>query len=218
MATTFLQAVNRTLTKLREPTVSDVTGNNSYQQLIIQLVNEAHEEVEKATDWNYQATTFSGTTDGSDTITLTGWGEEFTLDVVYNDADNYIIRGPFAAEEIERLYNGIDTTIQTAMYYSVYGTDASNDPILKFYPSPSSGITIKAFGRVRTGWLSDASDVIKVPWLPVTLLAYAMAISERGEDGGTPYNEAYQNYISALARSVAADANTGHRDINWKIC
>ena len=52
MAITFLQAINRTLVKLREDEVSDLTQADSYQKLIAAFVNEAKEEVENAWTWN----------------------------------------------------------------------------------------------------------------------------------------------------------------------
>jgi hypothetical protein len=56
MAITFLQAVNRTLVKLRESEVSTLSGSSDYVKLIAAYVNEVKEEVETAWTWSYLRT------------------------------------------------------------------------------------------------------------------------------------------------------------------
>ena len=55
---TFLQVVNRVLTKLRQDTINTFSGAGDYVKLIGALVNEAVEEVDAAWDWNYERTIF----------------------------------------------------------------------------------------------------------------------------------------------------------------
>lgn len=75
MAITFLQAVNRTLVKLRESEVSTLNGADEYTKLIAAFVNEAKEEVENAWPWSSLRTYVDITTvAGTSTYSLTGMG------------------------------------------------------------------------------------------------------------------------------------------------
>ncbi len=59
------------------------------------------------------------------------------------------------------------------------------------------------------------TDVINVPARPVTLLALAMAIEERGEDGGQQSVNAYMAGQSALADEISYDAARHPEDTVW---
>jgi len=217
MAITYLQALNRTLVRLRESEVTNVTGNDSYTQLIAQFLNEAHEEVEDAYDWNYQNATKSITiVSGTSTYALTGWGTDPAIELVYDSTRSYYLTGPVTNAVMDELTNTQTSTAQSASHWSPYGVDSSGDLQLKFFPEPTNG-TIKVLGRVKTGWLTDQSDMIMAPHLPVVDLAYAKAVSERGEDGGISYEECMAQYHRNLARSVAQDAARGHKNNNWSL-
>jgi len=85
MAITFLQAVNRTLVKLRESEVNTLASSSNYTKLIAAFVNEAKEEVETAWPWTSLRTVVSITSvNGQDTYSITGAGEEFVLESVWD--------------------------------------------------------------------------------------------------------------------------------------
>ena len=47
------------------------------------------------------------------------------------------------------------------------------------------------------------------------MLAYAKAVGERGEDGGTAFSEVYQQYRLALADAVAIEKNRYDDETTW---
>jgi hypothetical protein len=65
MATTYLQAVNSVLRRLRESEVSTVS-ESAYSKMIGELVNDAKASVEAAYGWNALTETLTATT--SDTV------------------------------------------------------------------------------------------------------------------------------------------------------
>jgi hypothetical protein len=218
MAITALQALNRTLVKLRESEVTDITGQTSYVNMVMQLVNEAKEEVEEAFEWNYQNTTTSlSVVAGTDTYELNNWGDNFVIDLVYDSDKNFTIKQRNTNAEIDAAANFNVVTSTSAYQYTLYGVSADGDPQIKFYPNPGAATTVKVLGRVKQSWLSDKTTVMLVPWRPVVALAYAKAISERGEDGGMSYEEAQMEADRALARAITAENALGHIDKNWKV-
>lgn len=218
MAITALQALNRTLVKLRESEVTDITGQTSYVNMVMQLVNEAKEEVEEAYEWNYQNTTATlNVVAGTDTYELDNWGDNYVIDLVYDSDKNYTIKQRATNAAIDQAANYSIVTSTSAYQWTPYGVSADGDPQIKFYPNPGAATTVKVLGRVKQAWLSDKTTVMLVPWRPVVTLAYAKAISERGEDGGMSYEEAQMEADKALARAITAENALGHVDKNWKM-
>lgn len=218
MAITALQALNRTLVKLRESEVTDITGQTSYVNMVMQLVNEAKEEVEEAYEWNYQNTTATlSVVAGTDTYELDNWGDNYVIDLVYDSDKNYTIKQRATNAAIDQAANYSIVTSTSAYQWTPYGVSADGDPQIKFYPNPGAATTVKVLGRVKQAWLSDKTTVMLVPWRPVVTLAYAKAISERGEDGGMSYEEAQMEADKALARAITAENALGHVDKNWKM-
>lgn len=218
MAITFLQAINRTLVKLREDEVSDLTQADSYQKLIAAFVNEAKEEVENAWTWNTlndleTVTTVAGTSE----YALTGWGDEFTVSHVYNSSLNYMMRGPMPNWKLDQ-WEEISTASGTVLWWDIYQTSGSGDAQIRFWPEPAGVYTIKVWGFHHQAYLETATDtstVVTVPWKPVVFGAYYRAVSERGEDGGQVYDEAVQAYENALSDAVALDASQGNTQTEW---
>lgn len=97
--------------------------------------------------------------------------------------------------------------------------DSSGDPTLRLTPPPSeSGVTIRVFGRKKQAYLepsTDSSTLIKLPWRPLVLGTYLKALSERGEDGGSVYDEASRAYEMALATAVQIDSRNNHVNTDW---
>ena len=89
MATTYLQAVNSVLRRLRETEVATV-NENSYSTLIGELVNDAKKQVEDAYDWNSLVTYFTVTTSADvQNYTVTGLGDRFKVVDFLNDTQDY---------------------------------------------------------------------------------------------------------------------------------
>ena len=216
---TFLQAVNRVLVKLREPELSSFSALSAYPKLISAFVNEAKEEVEAAWDWNYQRATYTVSTVAStSTYAVTGAGSELTLELVTQDG--FIINGPIVNTFVDanRAITGVGATSGTGTYVDIIGIDSNGDVQIRVTPTPSSSGTITIYGRSKQAYLDTASDsgtYIKAPWRPIVFLAYAKAVSERGDDGGAAYDESMVDYTKALADAVARDSKLNFRNTDW---
>jgi len=63
--------------------------------------------------------------------------------------------------------------------------------------------------------LSSDADKLKVPSKPVELLTYAMAVEERGEDGGVNPVSAYARANNALQDAISLDAAKHPEETIW---
>ena len=66
---TYLQVVNQVLKRLREDTVTDVTGlDDPVAEMVVELVNDAKQLVENAHTWNALRDEWSITTAADDAL------------------------------------------------------------------------------------------------------------------------------------------------------
>lgn len=215
---TYLELVNAVMRRLRESEVSTVqgTGNsNSYARLIGDFVNESKAQVESAWDWSALRTTLTlTTTSGVFNYELNGTRNNFKVLDVWNDSD-----------DIEMLYKDanwfnrefLTATPQTGtpMFYNFNGVSADGDTQVDLYPIPDATYSLRFNVTQRNLALSDDADTIVLPTRPIILLATAMAIEERGEDGGQQSMNAYAAAQSALADEIAMDAARHPEDTIW---
>jgi len=221
MAITFLQAVNRTLVKLRESEVSTLNGSSDYVKLIAAYVNEVKEEVETAWTWSYLRTSVDITTvNGTSNYAITGAGEEFIIESVWDITNSGQLLGPSPNILVDT--GTIQSTFADsgqATHFDVMGMDANGDQEIRLYPTPTTdGITIRVYGRKKQAYLETSADdntLIKLPWKPVVFGAYVKALSERGEDGGAIYDEAVKSYYDAMSTAIALDARNNHVNLDW---
>lgn len=212
--TTLLQAVNYVLQRLREDTVTTY-DENSYSTLIAHFVNQAKREVEDAWNWSRLRTTVSITTaNGTYAYTLAGAGERFRImqdpfngayDVLNNTRDYRLMIAPSSQFMTTRYLLGASQT-GDPLYFDLNGFDASGDPKVNLWPIPNSTATINFQLVVPQADLTSGSTKITVPAHPVLLRAYALAISERGEDQGVISNEADKMADMALADAISRDS------------
>ena len=215
---TYLELVNAVMRRLRESEVSTVqgTGNsNSYARLIGDFVNESKAQVESAWDWSALRTTLTlTTTSGVFNYELNGTRNNFKVLDVWNDSD-----------DIEMLYKDanwfnrefLTATPQTGtpMFYNFNGVSADGDTQVDLYPIPDAVYSLRFNVTQRNLALADDSDTTVLPTRPIILLATAMAIEERGEDGGQQSINAYGAAQSALADEIAMDAARHPEDTIW---
>ncbi len=71
---------------------------------------------------------------------------------------------------------------------------------------------------MRSQELVNNADTIRVPTLPVQALAYAMALEERGEDGGMSAVSAKALAANYLSDAIALDANKHPEELIWEAC
>ena len=65
--------------------------------------------------------------------------------------------------------------------------------------------------------MASATTTIKVPTKPVILGAWARAIAERGEDGGTQSSLMAQEASEALKQAIMLDSGNTKYETDWTI-
>ena len=202
----YLTIVNSVLRKLREDEVTTVTAND-YSVLIGDFINQVKEEVEDAADWNALRSTTQVTT-VADTFryALTGSGTRSKIMDVWNDTEDAWMY-PRTSKYLNAFLNTTPLTKTSPMYYGVNGVDSSGDIYVDLWPVPDAVETINFNLVSPEAELSDDTDTTALSERVLMLGAWAMAISERGEDGGVSYDEAQQRFMKALNDAISIDAS-----------
>lgn len=206
---TYLQLVNAVLRRLRRQEVSSVSSS-SYATHIGDLVNQAKREVEDAWNWlELQTITEVSAVASTATYTLSGYGQRYQIRQVHNTTRHGTIR-PITHEQYRRRTDFTDTISGPPDVWVILGY-SGGDPQITFWPVPDEAATIKVYAKVCQADLSANADELTVPDWPVILGAYANAVAERGEDGGTTSREAILNYTQALSDAIQQDSyNRAH--------
>ena len=220
---TYRELINEVLVRLREETISsdwsgainDSSTINDYQKVIGSLVNDAKRSIESYHDWLVLRETVNVSTVASTKNYNLSSGQEFkVLDVVNNSTGNQLA-------QVTRTYlNSImyptDPTGEPN-YYGFNGSDTSNNLKVDLSPIPTEAQTI-SFDIVKyQDTLTSATTVVKIPHQPIILGAYARAIAERGEDGGTQSSIAAQEAASSLAQAVMMDSGNAKYENDWYV-
>lgn len=215
---TYLDLVNKVLLRLREPTVSTVQGSgnsNTYARLIGEFVNEAKSQVETAWDWSALRSTLTlNTTANVFNYELNGTQNNFKVIDVLNDTSNFVMEyktGQWFNEQF--LLNSVPRGAPA--YYNFNGVSVDGDTQVDIYPIPDGVYALRFNITQRNLPLTADTDTLSIPSRPVILLATAMAIEERGEDGGQQSMNAYAAGQSALADEIALDAARHPEDTIW---
>jgi len=206
MATTYLQAVNSVLRRLRETEVSTV-NENSYSKLIGELVNDAKKQVEDSYDWNSLTTYFTVTTvaDQYD-YTVTGLGDRFKVIDFLNDTQDYAMIN-ITAERMNRFTTFGTPQKSSPLYYTFNTIDsATGDTKVSLFPLPDKTYSLILDAVVPQADLTSDGTIILAPPTPIILNAYARALLERGEDNGLNSSEAWALYKSSLSDNIAVQA------------
>ena len=213
---TYVELINSVLRRLRETSISgnwsgtlpSSTNTNDYQKLIGDLVNEAKREVEDAWNWSVlRASPTITTVAGTQQYNLTGTSERSRILMAQEQSNGTLLQEmsdryiQFTKYPTASVQNGIPD------YYSVVGVDSSTGELLiEFEAVPDAAYNI-TFRVVNPQEDFDAPlDVIKVPHQPVILGAWARAIAERGEDGGSLSDMVFGQYTNALSDAIQIDA------------
>lgn len=212
--TTYLQAVNDVLIRLREDEVSTVT-ENSYSKLIAKFVNDSKRSVEDAFTWNALSNTLTATTsNGIFNYVLTGSTQRFkTLNVFEDTTDTFLQQRDNGWMNSRLLSN--DRESGQPMFYNYNGVNSSGDTQVDLYPVPDGVYTIRFNLYVPQPPLSSDADVIKVPSEAVILGAYARAVAERGEDSGMASADAYSLYRQTLGDAIAVEQSNFLDNSEW---
>jgi len=220
---TFRELLNEVLTRLREPTIAtDWSGaiNDSnvvsdYHKTVAALINDSKRNVEQYYDWMILRETVEVTTvSGTRSYSLNSGQEIKILDVVNQNTGQRLKQASRAYMNDVRYPTESDGE---PIYYAFNGKDSSNNLKVELAPKPDVAHTL-SFDIVKyQDKLTDATDVLSVPEQPVILGAWARAIAERGEDGGTQSSIVAVEYADALHNSIALDNSNAQYELDWYV-
>ena len=220
---TFRGLINEVLIRLREDTISsdwsgdinDSTTISAYQKVIGALVNDAKRYVEQRHDWlNLRSTVDITTVNGTKNYNLSSGQEIKIMDAINNTTGMHL-------KQVGKTYiNTVTYPSQNTgepLYYGFNGSDASNNLKVDLSPVPTTAYTI-SFDIIKfQDDLATADTVISVPEKPVVLGAWAMAIAERGEDGGTQSSLMASEALEALKQAILVDSGNTRYETDWYI-
>jgi len=217
---TYLDVINEVLIRLRESTVSTWSGDinsstvvASYTKLIGSLVNDSKRDVESFHDWLILRETKDITTeDGTASYSLSSGQEIKVLDVINQSSGHHLIQ-----VSREYLNNVRYPSVSTGepQYYGFNGVDSSNNLKVELSPQPTEAQVI-SFDIVKfQAELTSATTVLSVPEKPVILGAWARAIAERGEDGGTQASIVAVEYQNSLNKAISVDSGMTDYENDW---
>jgi len=220
---TFREAINEVLIRLREDTISsDWSGDindsstvSAYQKVIGALINDSKRSIESYNDWLVLRQTVDISTVASTKNYNLSSGQNFKiLDVVNNSTGTQLIQ--VSKAYLNNIKYPTDPTGEP-LYYGFNGADTSNNLKVDLSPIPTAAQTI-SFDIVKyQDVLTEADTVIKIPSKPLILGAFARAVSERGEDGGTQSSLAAQEAANAISQAVMVDSGNVQFESDWFI-
>ena len=214
----FLELVNDVLVRIREPEVSTV-NENVLSKLIGKMINDSKRQVEDAYNWNALTATLTSVTIPSVfNYALTGTGARFKVIDVWNSTSAYQMDSVSTTQMNQNFLLGNTTaTIGSPSEYNFNGISSTGDVQVDMWPIPDKAYTIFFNLYVPQEALAADSDQMLVPKEPVVLLAKAMALSERGEDGGLLSSEAYNIfYKNSLADHIAVESSRYSDEDSWE--
>jgi hypothetical protein len=202
---TYLELVNDVLVRLRESTVSTV-GETTYSSLIGKFVNDAKRQIEDSYNWNCLAQTITvTTTGGTSSYALTGAGQKFRVNDALNTTSLICLRNIEFVDMNRKLNLGAPSqSIPSEFCFS--GVDGSGDTKVDLFPVPSGAFTLLFDLTIPQANLSADGTSVKVLDYLVAQSAYARALIERGEDGGTNSSEAYALFRGMLSDAIALES------------
>ena len=218
---TYRELINQVLIRLREDTIStdwsgainDSSTVSAYNKVIGALVNDSKRYVEQRHDWlNLRETVDISTVSGTKNYNLSSGQEIKIIDAINNDTGMHL-------SQVSKVYiNSIkyptDNTGEP-LYYGFNGSDSSNNLKVDLSPVPTAAHTLSFDIVKHQDELTLAATVLKVPSQPVILGAWAMAIAERGEDGGTQSSLMAAESLEALKQAIILDSGNTQYETDW---
>jgi len=220
---TFRELINEVLIRLREETIAtDWSGNindsstvTDYQKVIGSLINDSKRNIESYHDWLVLRETVDITTvSGTRNYSLASGQEIKIMDVIDQSQGTHLV-------QVSRQYIN-STKYPTSnsgdpLYYAFNGADSSNNLKVDLEPIPNSAQTL-SFDIVKfQDELKTASTTLKLPEKPVILGAWARAVAERGEDGGTQTSVIAAEVSESLNQAVIRDSGNTQYETDWFI-
>ena len=210
---TYLELVNSVLIRMRENEVISVQ-DTKYSKLIGTFVNDVKHQVENAYDWNVLTNSVILTTvPGTYTYTLVGANNRSKVIDVIDDTNNVTLQNR-SIRDLNSFYLQSTAQESNPLYYGFNGED-NGSLVVNLYPIPDKVMTIYFNMVIPQANLSADTDVISVPFFPVELGAYSLAIAERGEDGSVTSGDAYNLYRATLADHIAIESSRFLENESW---
>ena len=220
---TYRELINEVLIRLREDTISsdwsgainDSSTVSAYHKVIGSLVNDAKRGVEERHDWlNLRETVNISTVNGTKNYNLSSGQEIKILDAVNNNTGLHL--NQVSKQYINTVKYPTDDTGEP-LYYGFNGSDSSNNLKIDLSPVPTEAHTI-SFDIIKfQDKLTSATTVLKVPEQPVILGAWARAIAERGEDGGTQSSIMANEALESLKQAIILDSGNAQYETDWYV-
>ena len=220
---TYRELINQVLIRLREDTISgdwsgainDASTVSAYHKVIGALINDSKRSVESYHDWlNLRSTVSFNTVSGTKNYNLNSGQEIKIIDAVNTDTGHHL-------KQVSKVYiNTVKFPTDDdgqPFYYAFNGSDSSNNLKIDLSPVPTSVETLNFEIVKHQDSLTNASTVLKIPSQPVILGAWARAIAERGEDGGTQSSLAAQEANECLKQTVITDSGNTQYETDWYI-
>jgi hypothetical protein len=210
---TLLEAVNKVLVGLREVTVANLTATYSGQ--IVQLINDAKQDLEDMGPWMALRTTISKSlVAGTSTVSLTTETTDRSY-LLFKDgqglaylttADKERMLTVVSVEEIQRLQLLIPDQPNDIPCYVAFAR-ANGGQTAHFWPTPDAAYTVKFVFIVPQADLttSDGSTSFTLPAEPIWRRALVMAMEERGEELSGPIDRAEARAQQATWNAVMMD-------------
>jgi len=220
---TYRELINQVLIRLREDTISgdwsgainDASTVSAYHKVIGALINDSKRSVESYHDWlNLRSTVSFDTVSGTKNYNLNSGQEIKIIDAINTDTGHHL-------KQVSKVYiNTVKFPTDDdgqPFYYAFNGSDSSNNLKIDLSPVPTSVETLNFEIVKHQDSLTNASTVLKIPSQPVILGAWARAIAERGEDGGTQSSLAAQEANECLKQTVITDSGNTQYETDWYI-
>ena len=220
---TYRELINEVLIRLREDTIlTDWSGNindsttvSEYQKVVGAMINDSKRTVENFHDWLVLRQTVNiSTVSGTKNYNLSSGQELKVIDSINNSTGTGLVQ--VSREFLNKRKYPTDPTGEP-LYYGFNGADSSNNLKIDLSPVPIASQTI-SFDIVKgQDELKTSTTVIKVPEKPVVLGAWARAISERGEDGGTQTTIVAEEAMQALKQAIMLDSGNTQYETQWYV-
>lgn len=201
---TYLEIINGVLRRLREQTVTTY-NETEYSTMIGDYVNDAIDLVQQRHQWSAQFSEITVSTSAStQNYTIDGLTEFGQIMDAINDTSNTRLR-QVRTDWMNTQTNMGGTEEGSPLFFSFNGTASDRDPKIDLWPIPDGTYSLKfrVFTK-QTNVTAGATEVV-VPAQPVIQYALASALRERGEIGGSNYNEQMAVARSVLSEHIAAD-------------
>tara|TARA_R110000823_G_scaffold2934_6_gene11683 strand:- start:4271 stop:4942 length:672 start_codon:yes stop_codon:yes gene_type:complete len=218
---TYRELINQVLIRLREDTIptnwsgaiNDSSTITDYQKVIGALVNDSKRDIESYHDWLVLRETVDVTTvSGTRNYNLSAGQDIKVLDVINQDQGTHL--NQISQKHLNSLKYPTGNS-GDPLFYSFNGVDSSNNLKVDLEPIPNNAHTISFDINKPQSELTLAATVMKAPTQPVILGAWARAIAERGEDGGTNTSVAAAEVSNALNQAIALDSGNTRYEMDW---